>query len=221
MTGYRIGDAIVEWRSLAQSHSDMESFAAVLTSAERLEAAGFRTIADRHRFMLGRALLREMVGAATGRSPASLRIWRDANGKPAIDGVDDLAFNVSHSGDIVMVALAPVRELGVDVECHRGDIDVTALGSFVFTQRERESITAAAAEARIGLFFRQWVLKEALVKGLGTGLSRDPRRFQVRDARGHSRPEFVGSDGDDIGEGWLIRDVPVPAGYSAALAIRD
>ncbi|WP_338750720.1 4'-phosphopantetheinyl transferase family protein [Janibacter alittae] len=86
---------------------------------DRMERA-----ADRGRFVLGAALLRLAVGAATGEEPRSVAVGRtcaDCGGDHGAPRVDGVRVSVTHAGPLVLVATA-ADAVGVDVEAaDRGD----------------------------------------------------------------------------------------------------
>jgi 4'-phosphopantetheinyl transferase len=202
-------------RSLAETDPDDDL--RVLTLSEREEAAAFLRQADQRRFVAGRALLRRMLSQATGAAPSALHLGRDVNGRPMLAIADPPAFNVSHSGDLVLVAVGRVVSLGVDIERHRPDVAIDAVGPEVFTADELRRLADLGAQETMEAFFRLWVAKEAVAKAVGTGLARDPRRFQVTP---DGEVTVLDRDSDDVGAGWRVEEVAVPAGYSAAVAWR-
>lgn len=214
-------EPLVVIRSVSKAATALPAYLALLSAEEQAEARRLRQPADRDRFVLGRGLARMLLSGATGLPAAALAFRRNSHGKPRLEGSERLSFNISHSGDLVAVAIGENCDLGVDVERHRPDLDVTSLGRFIFTEAEMAAVQAEGGSARISGFFRQWVFKEALVKGLGTGLARDPKRFQIRADAGEPVAEFVGGEEDDVGRGWRLTALAAPAGYSAALAVRS
>lgn len=211
---------VIVMQSVSEAAPALPDYAALLAQDERAQLRRLRRQADRDRFVLGRGLARSLLAAATGKPPGSLRFARNSHGKPRLEGAGGIAFNISHSDDLVLVAMAQDCEIGVDVERHRPGLDFDALGRFIFTEAERAAVRACDPAERVTGFFRQWVFKEALVKALGTGLARDPRRFQIRRDAGDAIAEFVGGEADDVGPGWRLAGLDAPKGYSAALAIR-
>lgn len=209
----------VRWRSIAAARANIDDWMTKITPQEGREAQRFQCRADQHRFIVGRALAREMIAAHLDCDPLAFQIVRDSRGKPFVSGYDNVYFSISHSGDIVIAAVTFDKPLGIDVEKHRYDIDVESLGRLVFTDIELSRILLSPPAAQISLFFRQWVFKEALVKALGTGLLKDPKRFQI--GPGHEGPdiEYVGEGENDIGGGWHMRTLDVPQGYSASLCV--
>jgi len=96
------------------------------------------------------------------------------SGKPFIKDRDDICFNLSHSGERVMCAIAGAS-VGCDVEkIGRGGMDIAHR---YFTASECETI-ASAADAET-MFCRLWTLKESFVKAIGTGLGMPLNSFNI------------------------------------------
>ena len=112
-------------------------------------------------------LLREVLGRATLIPAADVQIHTSESGKPSVDGVE---FSLSHTGSVVLIGLGNLP-LGVDVEKVPEERTVEQIGSS-FHPRETAELLGLPAEARTGAFARVWVRKEALLKAIGTGLSR-------------------------------------------------
>jgi 4'-phosphopantetheinyl transferase len=122
----------------------------------------------------GEALARYYL-RQTGR-PHPAPFPRGVHGKPRLSDRDDLFFNISHAGEIVVVAFSD-REIGVDVERHgRARLDVS---SRFFHPDEHAMLLAADEVTRERLFTELWAIKESFVKYLGTGISRPLSSFRV------------------------------------------
>ncbi len=133
----------IRWRSIGAAASRIDEMLAGITAQERQEASRFRLVEDQNRFIVARSLLRSMLALKLGQDPLTLDIVRDDQGKPFLATSQDVSFSVSHSGDIVLVAVGDGEAIGVDVECHRADIDISALGRMVFTTAELEHVLTA------------------------------------------------------------------------------
>ena len=149
-------------------------------------------------------LLREVLGRATLTPAADVQIRAGEFGKPSVDGVE---FSLSHTGSVVLIGLGDLP-LGVDVEKVPEERAVQQVGSS-FHPREAAELLGLPADERPGAFARVWVRKEALLKAIGTGLS-----------RGISR-DYVGTGtvpGTPV-SGLRIHDVALPGlpGHRAAL----
>ncbi|HUQ53146.1 MAG TPA: 4'-phosphopantetheinyl transferase superfamily protein [Gammaproteobacteria bacterium] len=137
---------------------------ALVTAEDRQRVTGTMHPRRTAEYLASRALLRHSLARHTARSAAELRIETSADGKPSCVGGPEVS--VSHSGDIVMCALAAAGAVGVDVET-AGPRSVAAVAERFFTAAEARWV-AAQPEPR----FRQlWVLKEAYLKALGVGLA--------------------------------------------------
>ncbi|MBB5082705.1 4'-phosphopantetheinyl transferase family protein [Nonomuraea endophytica] len=121
-----------------------------------------------------------------------------------------LDFNLSHSGEWALIAVAPEgRRVGVDVERISPDADILELAARMYQPEEVERVRAAGAPE----FFRLWTAKEAYIKATGVGLAglRDTRVTPAREGSA----ALVGSRSLD-GE-WPVRWLDVAPGYAAAV----
>lgn len=190
----------------------LDRLAASLSAGERRRAARYRSPADGRRFTAARGWLRHVLGAALGVEPAAVPVSEDA-GKPRLPAGGP-RFNVSHSGELVVVAVAPF-EVGVDVE-HAGRrwADVVALAC---APEEVAALAAHAGDEREDGFLALWTAKEAYLKATGEGLAVDPRRVVVgRPAPGRAAAVSV----DGAPTGWWVRPVVPAGGYVGAVAAR-
>lgn len=140
-----------------------------LSSADTLRAERFVREEDRRRHLLGRGLVRVAVGAVMDCPPSAIEFETTPEGKPMVRGGP--SFNLSHSGDVVAVALAESGRLGVDVEHMRDLRDLTALARTTFRTDELGALMAMPETSRFEAFYRIWTRKEAVLKALGHGLS--------------------------------------------------
>jgi 4'-phosphopantetheinyl transferase len=150
-----------------------------------------------------------------------LQIFAGLNGKPelvpALDATP-VAFNISHSGDWILVALAQQRAVGVDVELMRSGMAVLEIAQQVFSEAERTGLAALPAAACEESFFVCWTRKEAYIKARGDGLSLPLDSFDVS-FRATDAAQLLATR-PDPGEAsrWTLRDLPLGAGYHAAVA---
>jgi 4'-phosphopantetheinyl transferase len=90
-----------------------------------------------------------------------------------------LTFNLSHSNHLAVYAFSRGRDLGVDVEQVRSDIDHRALADRFFAPGERADVLDADAAVLAERFFACWTRKEAVAKAHGAGLSLPLDSFEV------------------------------------------
>ena len=151
-----------------------------LPPGERATAARHRHEGVRRRYVAGRALLRTLLGARLAQAPAAISLTAQPHGKPRLSGAGrGVGFNLSHSGDLVAVAVSDGAAVGVDVE-RIAQRDVARLAGRWFTPSEAAAVRAQRGMAALVLFHRIWTAKEAWLKARGVGLRRRPGSFEVR-----------------------------------------
>jgi 4'-phosphopantetheinyl transferase len=171
---------------------DAQRLAALLSPAERERAA---RLARPEPWVVSRAALRIALGARLGVVPDELEFATGPHGKPELPG-ERLRFNVSHSGERAVIALADGVEVGVDVER-------TARSSRAVERTLTDGERAALPEGdRHVELLRVWCRKEALAKAIGGGLGWAPERFDT------SAPD-----------GYALIDLELDEGYVGALAV--
>ena len=145
-------------------------------------------VGARRRFALCRAALRVMLCDRLGCGNEQLTFGTSEYGKPfaLVQGTPAaISFNVTHSGQHGLIALAPSGRLGVDIEEHATRRDLDRLITTVLGPGEQAELASARGYRKLHQFFRLWTLKEALIKALGLGFSLDPSRFEIPSAMRH------------------------------------
>lgn len=183
-----------------------EPFDDQLDDAERARCAALRDPADRRRFAACHSALRRVAAACLGTDPAAVRWIRGPNGKPALDG-HALQVNLSHAGDLALIAVTAARPVGVDLQDVVPGLDAAAMARRWFTGAEAGLVAADGPER----FAQLWARKEAVVKAAGDRLTRGLALPVAGEP-----PPLVGHDG----EPYALADLPAPAGFRAALALR-
>jgi phosphopantetheinyl transferase len=181
--------------SAAANHPRLDDWRALLTADERAHCARLPRTQE-PAVSLTRALLRSELAARLSVPPQALLLHRGPHGKPCIDAPRPLAFNLSHSGDWLVLAWhedAGAGELGVDLEHRQGRArDVLRLARRYFSPEEVRALEHLEGESRELLFYRLWTLKEAWVKAHGLALAPLLRTMTFRldatgiDAANHS-----------------------------------
>jgi 4'-phosphopantetheinyl transferase len=182
-----------------------------LSAAERERAARFVFERDRRRYLAAHCALRHVLATRTGTPAADLQFVEGAFGKPALIGERRCAFNLSHSDDVALIALAghdDGDEIGVDLEMLRPMPDAQALARQNFSTAENAELTATRPEDRSLAFLLGWTRKEACLKAIGSGLSIAPNIFT---AGLDTAPRSVGIDTPDgIARVWVQSLRPRP-----------
>jgi 4'-phosphopantetheinyl transferase len=127
---------------------------------------------------------------------------------------DRVRFNVSHSEDLALYAMSSVFDCGVDLEAHRSTADLDTLVQHFFSHAECRALAALNPRDRSEAFFRCWVRKEAVIKATGLGLALALHSFDVP-IEADGLPCVTSAQGTQ----WWLYEVPVPSGYSGAIAV--
>jgi len=194
----------------------------LLTPEERARADRKRVPLDARRTLASRACLRLLLGHYLQTDPAEIALTANAAGKPQLAsgaaGTVPLEFNVSHSGDWLVLAFSRGLPLGVDVEEER-ELEFDDLVRSFFSPPERAAWTGLPAAARRRAFFSAWTRKEAYVKALGLGLLKPLDSFAVACGPDDERGLIWCASDDTAPQRWQIVPVAVAPGYACALAV--
>jgi 4'-phosphopantetheinyl transferase len=161
------------WRvELGATESRRRACEICLSPDERSRASRFVFDRDRVRFVVCRGSLRAILARYLHASPTQIEFRYAVQGKPSLAPLPDrpLYFNVSHSGELALIALRARGEVGVDVEQLRPIEEAEAIAQRYFTPREHATLAGLPAAARIAGFFRCWTRKEAMLKATGEGI---------------------------------------------------
>jgi len=193
--------------------------AELLDASERRQAERFHFVRDRRRFMHAHAALRGVLAAHLGAEPSQVRFRRRPGGKPELDQPETarVRFNLSHSGELALLAISDRRDVGVDLERIRELPDRDAVAETVMTAAELREYEGLPEAARTEAFFTCWTRKEAFLKATGDGLFRDPRSIHAG-IRPRSDPFPIGS-GDVPAARWTAWPPDTPPAYAAALVV--
>jgi 4'-phosphopantetheinyl transferase len=188
-----------------------------ITADEDRKRSRFHRLEDADRFLVGRATLRRELGRRLDMQPQDVPLELGEHSKPFVAGGPHV--NVSHSGDVVLVAVSSGAPVGVDVE----RIDPRAARELehanVFAARETDELAQLPDALRVNAFFHIWTAREAIMKLAGAGFDLPRDSFSVSvDPR--LPPRLTSTQAP------LAPDMPrslvsldVPDGYVAALAV--
>ena len=136
------------WRgSLDLGQEAYRRFDSLLADDERARAARFHFPRDRARFVVGRGLLRALLGRYLAADPAHLRFRYSIHEKPALVGGGP-SFNLAHSGATALFAFSPSFEVGVDVELVRPEFEGDRIAERFFSAVEIEALQALRGVAQ-------------------------------------------------------------------------
>jgi 4'-phosphopantetheinyl transferase len=201
-------DAVDVWLADALVPDDaLPAMFALLDEQERHRHASIVHSIDRRRFVVAHAVTRRLVGAALDVPPHELRWAHNPNGKPSLAGsYTGVEVNLSHSGDLVMVAVSARRPVGVDLQRVMPSLDCAAMARRFYPPAEAAQVAGDGGHER---FAELWARKESLVKAAGARLTRG-----LATPVAGAAPMVVEHDGP-----FRIEDLAAPDGFRAAVAL--
>jgi 4'-phosphopantetheinyl transferase len=184
----------------------------VLDDGERTRAAAILSLRDRQQYTVAHGALRILAARELRVAPAALRWDTGPYGKPELAAPwSGLSTSLSHSADLVAVAIAAGRAVGVDIQHLVPHLDVVAMSARFYPPAEAAYAAAGRdASARAERFTRLWSRKEAVVKAAGGRLWPNLGIAVLgRDVVGCAEPAGA----------HRVADVQAPAGFRAAVAL--
>src|SRR4029434_9313345 len=149
-------------------------FKDLLSTVEQDRASKFKFETDRRRYIIAHAALRSILSIYVNSPARELQFASGPYGKPKLASIHDnkkIAFNLSHSHEVALIAITQGREIGVDVEWVREDFVFDEVAQRFFTSREVAALRALPLHLQREAFYKCWTSKEAFLKAKGTGLS--------------------------------------------------
>src|SRR5262245_47356134 len=169
MTTLEFGEVHI-WTARFEGQLNVAAFERVLSPFERTAANRFYFERHRLNYRFAHTMLRNVLSFYTAQAPEVIRFEPNRFGKPFLlgDGPEgQMHFNMSHSGDVVMIGVTRGRHIGVDVELLRSLNDFASIAKLNFTPAERAFIESFPQEFQQEAFFKCWTRKEALIKAVG------------------------------------------------------
>lgn len=213
------------WRLLLnETNACIESLEKHLSIDEIKKATKFHFEKDSKKFIIAHGALREILSYYLGIKPNEIIFESTSFGKPIItdnQNNDNINFSLSHSDELVLYAVILNRQIGIDVERIRNTIDVLQIANKFFSSNEIAILNRAKKENLYKIFFQFWTRKEAIVKGLGKGLSFPLEQIDVSLINGKflSPVKLFGEYKENLK--WYVQDLFPEQDYVAAIAAED
>ena len=170
-----------------QDHMILSHYLGFLSSAEKLRYDQYHPKAARL-FLISRVLVKTVLADKLGISPHEVNLLLHPNGKPFVEGSKAVYFNLTHSADVIILAVTEEREIGVDIEQVDREFEWMRVDSVLAPIeiewiKENELTDPFSVYQR---FFQIWTLKEAYIKCTGEGMSRHLKKLNF-----HVLPEHI------------------------------
>jgi 4'-phosphopantetheinyl transferase len=193
-----------------------EQARATLPDVALARANAFQNESTRQRHILAHAALHWLLAKRLKCNPHEIVFEFGPQGKPALPSTP-FHFNLSHSGDLALVAISETIEVGVDVERIRPVRDPLALAERFFTPGEHAELEGMPPQMRLDCFFRLWTQKEALLKATGQGIANGLKHFEVTSRDGGGLARMDGTTASTAT--WTLFNWIPRVGYVSACAV--
>lgn len=206
-------DEIHIWSmSLACTGEQEQGCAALLSPDEKTRAARFHFPQHRQRFVIARAVLRQILSLYTEIAPEKMSFNYGEHGKPAlaVSLAEPLYFNLAHSDDLAVYAIAP-HPVGIDIERIKTSYEA-GLPERFFNPQECESLRQLTDADRSTGFYQIWARKEAIIKASGKGLAISLSSFSVSPDNIKEKISLAAH------EEWYLTPLSINPAFAAALA---
>ncbi|MBV9355455.1 MAG: 4'-phosphopantetheinyl transferase, partial [Chloroflexi bacterium] len=142
----RIDDRAVHvWRApLDRSITELIRLETLLSDAERKRAYQFYFEADRRRYIAAHGFMRLILSRYVDVSPRALAFCTGPHGKPRLRearGANcQIEFNLAHSSEVALCAVASSHRVGIDVERIRHDVPWRDIAGRFFSPGEQAAL---------------------------------------------------------------------------------
>ena len=192
----------------------------ILSAQEQKKGASFAQEKDRLRFIGSRILLRRIISLYLDYPAKKLSFQTGSHGKPYLSSDEkdfpEIYFNLSHSGEFIALAFSLSSPVGIDIETVRANINSETLVRRFFHPDEYSEFLKLDEKKQQEFVFRRWTVREAFLKGIGTGLSVSPDSFYVQALSSM----FCIKKGQKDYSLWRIKPIPVPGSYFCSIAYK-
>lgn len=187
-----------------------------LSDEERRRSGSIVAEEARRRFQISRGFLRTLLERTSGLDLKGTEFSYGLHGRPEMTRTG-LRFNLTHSADLILVAITRSGPVGIDVEKLRLLPSLTSIIERYLNPDEVRWFQQRPTEVRVREFLRLWTLKEACAKALDLPIITALKTIDVSlDPREPLQLHSLGPDQPDP-TGWTLTDFEPHAGYLAAL----
>lgn len=214
-------DEVHVWRAcLERPPHVVAQLRRLLSPDERQRADRYRFERDRSRYIVGRGLLRRLLGRYCVCSAEEVRFEYGRFQKPELADRGPW-FNLSHSGSLALYAVTGIGEIGIDVELDDTAFAQERIAERFFSASEVAVLRSLPRRLQGEAFLSCWTRKEAFIKARGDGLSLPLDSFDVAFAPGAVPAVLRTAWSAEAPRQWSLRDLSDRrAGYMGAVAIR-
>ena len=206
---------------------EIKKYKNTLAEDEIARADRFYFEKDRNQSIVTRGCMRAILALYLKTKPAQIDFSYNTYGKPVLAtgslraGLHaGLSFNLSHSHEMGMLAVAQTYPVGIDIEFIRDNLDYLEIARRFFSPHEVSELEGLPKNAQKEAFFQCWTRKEAYIKAVGGGLSVPLDSFDVSLKSSEPAALLATRPNPEEASKWELYRLDIPANYAGALAIR-
>ncbi|MDI1323388.1 MAG: 4'-phosphopantetheinyl transferase superfamily protein [Algoriphagus sp.] len=201
------------WRIYIPDHIEsVETEFNLLHKDEQLKSEFFLKEEDRIRFILSKIYLKKLLSNYLKVEPSQLEFKYSEQNKPILINYPMINFNLSHSGQYIIIGFANKWSVGVDIELMNTHIDLYNLINNCMSSPEVSVILNSEMPRQ--MFYKYWTRKEALLKGIGIGLTDRLKDINCNDGLNLVPIEFSG-----FASPWKVWSFEMDNSYSVSIAL--
>jgi 4'-phosphopantetheinyl transferase len=144
----------------------------MLSEAELDKANRYHFEKDKKLYMAGHVFARNVIAHYTSLEPNELRFAQTGNMKPhLVDSPINIKFNLTHSEELVLIAVGFDNDVGIDTEFIMDNFDTDGFAESNFHENELSEFRKLKGDEQADLFYKIWTRKEAFLKLTGEGIN--------------------------------------------------
>lgn len=202
----------------------LEKYHSLLNQRERERHQRFHFERDRNQYLVTRAVLRSVLSLySPDISPEKWYFLENGYGKPYLPSsltALPLSFNLSHTYNLVALAVTVENDIGVDVEDTLRDNNAIDIAESYFSSVETDDLFELDKALQQNRFFELWTLKEAYIKACGMGLSIPLNSFSYSFPAKEKIAISFSPERNDSPDNWQFRQFNLFNTYKIAIAIK-
>lgn len=203
---------------IAAKESCFQHYWDMLEQTEQQYANTMKNVHLRNRYVSVHAQLRIQLAKTVNIAPTQLRILKSKYGKPYLADFPNLAFNLSHTANKMVVASGYDTELGIDIEQCKPRTNLASLVDKCFASEEKDYWRQLPVSQQLPGFYRFWTRKEAFVKATGRGIALGLKQCVINPRK---QSEFLRIPKDyGAASNWLIEEIEVYETIYGALVVK-
>jgi 4'-phosphopantetheinyl transferase len=204
---------------IAGTETDHPPYWLILDPTEQQHASSINNAAIRRRYVEIHARLRSLLGDVVNVKPELLRIAKGEFGKPYLIDYPNLAFNLSHTRNKMVVAIGHDCDLGVDIEHCKPRANMAALVDKCFADVEKNHWQQLPETQQTLAFYQFWTRKEAFVKAVGRGIALGLNHCVINPENINEFLAILEAYGQR--SEWLVQGIDMGEAFCGALVVKD